>query len=56
MFSTILVPLDGSAESNVSLPVARCLAQSSGGSLWLLRVATESSASWIALPYWHARV
>jgi nucleotide-binding universal stress UspA family protein len=43
MFSTILVPLDGSPESNVSLPLARSLAQSSGGSLWLLRVATESA-------------
>jgi nucleotide-binding universal stress UspA family protein len=43
MFSTILVPLDGSPESNVSLPLARSLAQSSDGSLWLLRVATESA-------------
>jgi nucleotide-binding universal stress UspA family protein len=42
MFSTILVPLDGSPESNVSLPVALALAQSSGGSIWLLRVVTES--------------
>ena len=43
MFNTILVPLDGSPESNVSLPLARSLAQSSGGSIWLLRVATESA-------------
>jgi nucleotide-binding universal stress UspA family protein len=42
MISTILVPLDGSPESNVSLPLARSLAQSRGGSIWLLRVAPES--------------
>jgi nucleotide-binding universal stress UspA family protein len=42
MLSTILVPLDGSPESNVSLPLARSLAQSRGGSIWMLRVATES--------------
>lgn len=45
MFSTILVPLDGSAESNVSLPVARALAQATGGSIWLLRVAPDSVLS-----------
>lgn len=39
MFGTILVPLDGSAESNVALPLARTIAQSSNGSIWLLRVA-----------------
>jgi nucleotide-binding universal stress UspA family protein len=49
MFNTILVRLDGSPESNASLPVARSLAKSSGGSIWLLRVATES-----ALPDDHA--
>lgn len=43
MFSTILVPLDGSPESNVSLPLALSLAQSSGGSIWLLRVARDSA-------------
>ena len=49
MFKTLLVPLDSSPESNVSLPLARSLAQSSGGSIWLLRVATES-----AWPHVHA--
>lgn len=39
MFKTILVPLDGSAESNVALPLARAMAQSTGGAIWLLRVA-----------------
>ena len=42
MFNTILVPLDGSPESNVALPLALSLAQSRGGSIWLLRVAPES--------------
>jgi nucleotide-binding universal stress UspA family protein len=42
MFNTILVSLDGSPESNVSLPLALTLAQSCGGSIWLLRVVTES--------------
>jgi nucleotide-binding universal stress UspA family protein len=41
--TTILVPLDGSPESNAALPFARSLAQSTGGSIWLLRVATESA-------------
>jgi len=45
MFNTIVVPLDGSEESNVSLPLARSLAQSRGGSIWLLRVAPESVLS-----------
>jgi nucleotide-binding universal stress UspA family protein len=49
MFTTIVVPLDGSAESNASLPFARSIAQSTGGSIWLLRVASES-----ALPGDHA--
>src|ERR1051326_2620410 len=50
MFKTILVPLDGSAESNVALPLARAMAQSTGGAIWLLRVAPIS-----ALPDDHAR-
>ena len=45
MFNTILVPLDGSPESNVALPLALSLAQSRGGSIWLLRVAPESVLS-----------
>src|ERR1051326_6958855 len=43
MFKTILVPLDGSAESNVALPLARAMAQSTGGAIWLLRVAPISA-------------
>jgi nucleotide-binding universal stress UspA family protein len=43
MFRTILVPLDGSAESNVALPLARALVKSTAGSIWLLRVARESA-------------
>ncbi|HLZ25350.1 MAG TPA: universal stress protein [Ktedonobacterales bacterium] len=41
MFTTIVVPVDGSAESNAALPFARSIAQSTGGSIWLLRVASE---------------
>lgn len=44
MFKTILVPLDGSAESNVALPLARAMAQSTGGAIWLLRVAPTSAS------------
>ena len=43
MFNIILVPLDGSPESNVALPFALALAQSTGGSIWLVRVAAESA-------------
>jgi nucleotide-binding universal stress UspA family protein len=42
MFSTILVPLDGSAESNVALPLARAVARAKHGSIWLLRVASDA--------------
>jgi nucleotide-binding universal stress UspA family protein len=41
MFTTILVPLDGSAESNVALPLARALAEPVQASIWLLRVASD---------------
>jgi nucleotide-binding universal stress UspA family protein len=43
MFKKILVPLDGSPQSNVALPLARAIAQANGGVLWLLRVARESA-------------
>jgi nucleotide-binding universal stress UspA family protein len=43
MLKRILVPLDGSAESNVALPLARAMAQSTGGAIWLLRVAPMSA-------------
>jgi nucleotide-binding universal stress UspA family protein len=38
MFSNILVPLDGSAESNVALLVARTVARATGGAVTLLRI------------------
>ena len=38
MFSNILVPLDGSAESNVALPVARTVARATAGTVTLLRI------------------
>jgi nucleotide-binding universal stress UspA family protein len=50
--STILVPLDGSAQSNAALPLARTLARATGASVALLRVmphadreATRDAAS-----------
>ena len=45
MFSNILVPLDGSAESSVALPVARTVAQATGGTLTLLRIVHPGHAS-----------
>ncbi|HEX8968910.1 MAG TPA: universal stress protein [Chloroflexota bacterium] len=42
MFSRVLVPLDGSSESNVALPLARTLAQASGASITLLRVVPST--------------
>jgi nucleotide-binding universal stress UspA family protein len=50
MFKTILVPLDGSAESNVALPLARAMAQPTGGAIWLVRVVPVSP-----LPDGHTR-
>jgi len=38
MFSKILVPLDGTAESNAALRLARTVANASGGAITLLRV------------------
>jgi nucleotide-binding universal stress UspA family protein len=43
MFSRILVPLDGSPESNVALPVARTVADATGASITLLRVLPSST-------------
>ena len=45
MFSNILVPLDGSAESNVALPVARTVARATGGTVTLLRIVEPGHAS-----------
>ena len=38
MFASILVPIDGTAESNAALPLARTLARATGASIALLRV------------------
>src|SRR5262249_35503023 len=47
MFSRILVPLDGTAESNAALPAARTMALATGGAVFLLQVleSRESEAS-----------
>jgi nucleotide-binding universal stress UspA family protein len=45
MFSNILVPLDGSAESNVALPVARTVARATGGAVTLLRIVQPGHPS-----------
>ena len=41
MFNSILVPLDGTAESNCALPVARTIARVSGGSITLVRACVS---------------
>src|SRR3982751_5986948 len=41
MFKKLLTPLDGSGESAVALPLARTLAQATGGEIVLLRVVPE---------------
>ncbi len=43
MFARILVPLDGSPQSNIALPLARTMAQATGASIVLLRVLIEST-------------
>jgi nucleotide-binding universal stress UspA family protein len=45
MFSRILVPLDGTPQSNAALPVARTIARATGGAMTLLRVLPESALS-----------
>jgi nucleotide-binding universal stress UspA family protein len=45
MFSTILVPLDGTPESNAALPVACVVARVARASIWLLRVARYAHLS-----------
>jgi nucleotide-binding universal stress UspA family protein len=42
MFNRILVPLDGTAESNVALPAARTVARATGASVFLLQVLESS--------------
>jgi nucleotide-binding universal stress UspA family protein len=41
MFTRILVPLDGSPESNVALPLADAVAHATDGTIVLLRVITD---------------
>jgi nucleotide-binding universal stress UspA family protein len=45
MFNTLLVPLDGTPQSNAALPFARVLAQKSGARLLLVRVVDPSVLS-----------
>ncbi len=42
MFKRILVPLDGTSQSNAALPLARTLARATGAEITLLRVLPES--------------
>jgi nucleotide-binding universal stress UspA family protein len=42
MFKSILVPIDGTAESNVALPLARTVARETGAAISLLRVLPAS--------------
>jgi nucleotide-binding universal stress UspA family protein len=44
MFKRILVPLDGTAESNAALPAARTVARATGGSVFLLQVLESQEA------------
>jgi nucleotide-binding universal stress UspA family protein len=44
MFSRILVPLDGSPESNIALPVARTVARATGASIFLLQILESPEA------------
>jgi nucleotide-binding universal stress UspA family protein len=45
MFRRIIVPLDGSVESNSALPVARTLARGTGSSVTLLRVRSRGEST-----------
>jgi nucleotide-binding universal stress UspA family protein len=45
MFKTIVVPLDGTPQSNVALPLARLLAHASRGRLVLVRVVDPAALS-----------
>src|SRR5438105_15669051 len=45
MFTRLLVPLDGSPESNTALPPAGTVALRTGGSVVLLRVLSERESS-----------
>jgi nucleotide-binding universal stress UspA family protein len=44
MFKSILVPIDGTPQSNAALPLARTMAQATGAAITLLRVLPTSEA------------
>ena len=44
-FQKLLVPLDGTSEAAVALPLARALAQATRGEILLLRIHTSLRAS-----------
>jgi len=45
MFRSLLVPLDGSPDAAAALPMARKIAQVTGGSITLLRVPLSHAAA-----------
>ena len=45
MFTRILVPVDGTAESNAALPLARTVARATGASITLLRVVRPADST-----------
>src|SRR4051794_15160076 len=45
MFASILVPIDGTAESNAALPAARTFARATGASITLLRVSPPGDST-----------
>jgi nucleotide-binding universal stress UspA family protein len=44
MFTTIVVPLDGSAQANAALPLARTFARATGAAVTLVRVKSETES------------
>jgi nucleotide-binding universal stress UspA family protein len=48
MFATMLVPLDGTAEAAVALPVARALGRAAGGAIRLVRVVRGDRSDEVA--------
>lgn len=49
MFTTILVPLDGSIRAEAALPVAACIARRTGATLVLVRVISVVTEAWPAI-------
>jgi nucleotide-binding universal stress UspA family protein len=48
VFSRILVPLDGTPESNAALPAVRTMARATGGSVYLLQVLESAESAALA--------